>query len=75
VVEARPTQRSKAAKAQKPAWSWDTALAELKRLRDEIEMLQRSRPVGGSILEGELAELVAILGYKLIAKGSDKDNA
>jgi hypothetical protein len=71
VVEGRPTQRGKAAKAHVPAWDWDAALAKLKPLVDEIDMLKRRQPVGGSALVGELKKLAEILGYGLVAKGGD----
>ena len=74
VVEERPTQRGKAAKATKveePAWDWDCALAKLKPLVDEIEMLKRAQPVGASILFGELEKLADIVGYPLGKAGSN----
>jgi hypothetical protein len=71
VVEGRPTQRGKsAAKAQELVRDWDAALAKLKPLVDEIDMLRRRQPVGGSVLKGELDKLADILGYKLVPKGA-----
>jgi len=68
VVEGKPAQRSKT-KAQEPALDWDTALAKLKPLVDEIEIIKRRKPVGSTILEGELIKLAEILGYELVKSG------
>jgi hypothetical protein len=72
VVERKPTQRgNKAAKAQEPAWDWDTAAARLKALKDSIVMLKQSQPVGSGRLVGPLASLAELLGYRLVQKGGD----
>jgi hypothetical protein len=71
-VEGKPTDRHKKAEQEAPVFDWVAALARLKQLTDEVEMLKRDKPVGSSLLHGQVEVLAEIVDYKLTKEG---DNA
>ena len=72
VAEGKPTQRGNSGETKKAGkehlFDWEDALAKLKPLVDDIDLLRRSKPDGANILKGELEKLAEIVGCGLVEK-------
>jgi hypothetical protein len=69
VVEGKkPARGVKAEKEDGPKFDWEAAVAQLQKLKDDVEILKKSKPTGEGVLVIPLAKLAKLLDCQVVTR-------